>query len=169
MRKSLFVAMLLLTSALFFGAEYLYKFTWKRRRLKVGTPKEREQYSEDLKKFRNDMIGYHLFLSAIIGSALFGISQHQIMAWSVNLFGTRATQLTTGSAVLVIGLLASWYRLKARVNYGLIEIAFGAIAAYVAAGHIVSADNVFPAMMTLGGCVYVVARGCSNVLEGWGL
>src|SRR5437588_357816 len=81
--KALFVAMFLLVTALFFGAEYLYRFTWKRRRLKGGTRKEREQYLEDLRKFRNDTIGYYLFMSSIIGSVLLAKYQNQVMAWLV--------------------------------------------------------------------------------------
>jgi hypothetical protein len=46
-----------------------------------------------------------------------------------------------------------------RVGYGLTEIAFGCVGGIKAAGHIASADSLFPALVALLGCVYVVVRG----------
>jgi hypothetical protein len=79
--------------------------------------------------------------------------------------GRKVAQVSTGMVVLILGLTGSWVRRKHRVGYGLTEIAFGCVGGIIAAGHIASADSLFPGLVALLGCVYVVVRGYTNIEE----
>lgn len=153
----------LVEGAVFFGAGYLYRFAWKRRSLKSGTLSEREKYAREFRDYRNRSILIGLGTYALLSLLETKVHATEVATWLLSVLGTGFAQGVIALAVLILGFTASYFRKTHRVGYGLIEITFGIVGAVTAAGHVVSADALFPAAITLVGCVYIVARGNTNI------
>jgi hypothetical protein len=79
--------------------------------------------------------------------------------------GLRLTQLLICLVVIALGGIVYIFKLLSLKWYGRIEIIFAASTAVITVRQITSQPNWLPILATLGGCVYVVARGFSNTSE----
>lgn len=81
----------------------------------------------------------------------------------MDFMGLEVTELLMGAVVVLLGYAAYIFKKKKKSAYGTVEIIFAASTAIVTAKQISAQGKLFPALATLGGCVYVVARGLSNI------
>ena len=148
--------------ALTFAVECAF-LIWKR--WNSNTLKEWEKYDD---KFRDTWGSVRIvsFVLAVFGVA-FWLDKNgdAILKWFVNELGIPKIQYIVGFLVLALGIGAYQYKKKYQRFYGLIEMVFGCVTGVLATKH-VDLDKVFPTLATLGGCVYVVARGSINFAEG---
>jgi hypothetical protein len=100
-----------------------------------------------------------------------------LVAWlgpyATNLFGVlmrvmglKLLQLATGLLVIVIGILAYWFKKENQVAYGVVEVMVAGSAGVVAAKQIAPGASIPPIVAALVAAVYVVSRGIGNFDEG---
>jgi hypothetical protein len=133
--------------------------------LKSGTKGEREEYAREFQKYRNRWIFISLVTWSLLSLLEIKVRGAEVATWLLSELGKGFAQVIIGLAVLILGYTASYLRKKHRVGYGLVEISFGCVGAIIAAGHVASADVLFPAAVTLVGCVYIVVSGNTNIEE----
>jgi hypothetical protein len=136
---------------------------WMRRNAK--TFEEWEKHNDRFKEhFSSFCFGAGLILLLTAASWL-DKHGHTLLEWFVGEFGLPKVQYLVGALVLMTGIGAYQYKKKLQKFYGLTEVVFGVFAAIIATKH-VDLDRFFPTLATLGGCVYIVARGSINFVEG---
>jgi MFS family permease len=150
---------------LWFGGGYLLRFGFRGGKLKRGSALERDRHAAELKRFRDTAVEYSLLWLGIDAVLSLWLNWEPAVTWTIKMLGVPRARMAIALTVVVLGVFASWYRRQNRFLYGVIEIFFGGAGAWVAAWHVSVPHDLFPAAATLGGCVYVVARGCTNVIE----
>jgi len=136
---------------------------WKRRR--AATFDQWEKYN-DLAKQLSVRIGLLTATFLVLAGALW-LDKHGsvVLQWIVGELGLRKIQYLVTATVLMMGIAAYKYKKSYQRLYGFTEIVFGLVACIIATRH-VNPDKFFPTLATLGGCIYIVARGCTNFAEG---
>jgi len=137
---------------------------WKR--LRPSTPPEQKQEIRGIQaNSKAGLLG--LLLTAAFFKAALLATEHgeQVLRWLVRILGLRMVQITLAIILLILGAAAFVFKEENQRIYGVTEISFGIAASMVALQH-VAVNNFFTTLVTLGGCVYVVARGFSNLSEG---
>jgi hypothetical protein len=104
-----------------------------------------------------------VFIDLILLSTPYGVV---FIEYLMRKLGVRAAQLFVSVVVLILGSLAYWFKLKKQVWYGVVEIAFAASAAVIAARQLKPGTEWAGPIATLGGAVYIVNRGLENVAKG---
>jgi hypothetical protein len=82
----------------------------------------------------------------------------------VTSLGRRARAVASLTAA-GLGLAAYLFKRADQYRYGIVEIVFGTIGGGLATAYI-GVDNFYATVATFIGCIYVVARGCNNVMDG---
>jgi hypothetical protein len=140
-------------------------YIWKYR--KATTPKaEKQAIGRRLRDFRNGALISILFGFGIV-FALPWVADHgdEIITSLASALGKRTAQALVALSVTILGGAAYFLKRRRQQEYGVIEIAFGGIGTFVALAHI-DPKNFFTTLVALGGCVYFVVSGFSNVWEG---
>jgi hypothetical protein len=70
--------------------------------------------------------------------------------------------------VIIFGFLAFLFKRRNQFWYGMIEACFGVTSAITLAFSVLPSDMHMPQWASLAGCVYVIARGMSNVSNALG-
>jgi hypothetical protein len=83
-----------------------------------------------------------------------------------NEFGQSSVKWVTGFSVICLGGIGFFFRRRRQLEYGVIELIFGACVSIVSLSHF-DRRNFLNTLVTLGGCVYIVVRGFTNMHDGW--
>jgi hypothetical protein len=137
------------------------------KRMKVATPLQKLRDRAEIKELRGNQRAVAIIFGALAAGGIAYPRGQLILDGVVGIVGIRATQLAVGVAVIVIGVSAHVLKSKDQLRYGLIEVFFGGAGGMLAAAQVTKQSGLFPALFGLGGSVYVVARGCANITEGW--
>lgn len=90
----------------------------------------------------------------------------QVKATWLDPTGNRILKQTFAvTAVGLVSMILYWFRQRFRTQYGLAEIAFGGVSAWVLMGKIV-VDSGYVELIGLVGAVYLMVRGADNVQQG---
>src|SRR5712664_326167 len=107
-----------------------------------------------------------VFLANLGMLALLWLVDHneQVAERAIILLSSPRAQAIIGIVVMLLGWLAHYFKQRCQGIYGSVEIVFGATTSILAVRHI-GTTTFFMTLATFGGCVYVVARGFTNVRE----
>ncbi len=136
---------------------------WMRRDAK--TFEEWEKHNDKFKEHFSSLRFGAILILSLTAASWFDGHGHGILQRSVSEFGLPRVQFLVGALVLMVGIGAYQFKKKYQKFYGFSEVVFGVFAAIIATKH-VDLDHFFPTLATLGGCVYIVARGSINFAEG---
>ena len=110
--------------------------------------------------------GVTMFLVLSIAVACANVALAALRSFIGSLAGSQRMQLEVALCVVVLGLCAFVFRLNRQFWYGLVEVAFAFVYAYVAmAKSDVQHPDPLPTMTALLGATYIAVRGLSNMVE----
>lgn len=163
-QRSIKILLEIIMVALYGGfAAGLVKIVWKRRN--AASFEEWEKHNDKLKRHLR-AIAFALISVLVLVVALW-LDKHgnDVLKWMVRELGFPKVQYFVAVGVLVLGVIAYYFKRCRQREYGAVEIIFGIVASIIAIRH-VEVEKFFLTMAALGASVYIVARGCSNLLEG---
>src|ERR1035441_2423442 len=129
------------------------------------SPQERREIRKRLKDALNAAFVSIAFVGSLAVALWLSKYGDQILRYLVHFLGLKTVQFLVAITVLLLGGIAYGFKRFRQHTYGTGEIIFGVVASIVALDNL-AVTNFFPTLITLAGCVYVVARGVSNVWEG---
>ena len=144
------------------GIIFILVWRWEREFGRIDGSQEPRNYWRD---FRNGILAVFGITVLVCMSTLVGPYARHGMNFALNLVGLRLIQLFVGLTVILIGGILYIFKHLNLKWYGRVEVIFAAATAIITARQITDQTNWLLVMATLGGCVYVVARGFSNTSE----
>jgi len=130
-----------------------------------STAKERFAIKKRLKESLGGIIALVSLLGFFVLLSWFDKHGPALIDSVVKLVGSRLVQFLVALSVGAIGGSAYLAKRWRQFEYGVVEVVFGLVASLIAV-YRVDHDHFFNTITTLAGCIYIVVRGISNVVEG---
>jgi hypothetical protein len=127
---------------------------------------------EERKNVRSELLRMVFYWGAGVFPVIIGLfsdwyagKAKEVMTNIVTWLGPIRSRMVAALTALVLGQLASLFKQHDQYRYGFVEVAFGTVCGGVVTAY-VGLDNFYSAAATYIGCVYVVARGFNNIVDG---
>jgi uncharacterized membrane protein len=114
-----------------------------------------------------------IFFGVLAGAGKYPNTSDDIMQfvdeffrWAIRTVGLRFTQVLVALVISALGLGAHYFKTKNQKWYGIVEVIFGTVTAFLVAGTLAPGKLDLSKWATLAGTSYVIARGWGNYGEG---
>jgi hypothetical protein len=89
-----------------------------------------------------------------------------LFSYLMKTMGLKGIQLATGPLVIIVGIIAYWFKKTNQLAYGAVEVVIAGVTGIVTSRQVGPGASIPPIMATLVAAVYVVSRGVGNYEEG---